>query len=299
MYQISPSCNVQLDIRPMITYFDNTSWEIPDRVALYDTEGRYLSVVSKKSADNMRTYEEFANMIGEGVSQYGKQIIVEDKLHLQGKRFSRIMRFPEETYDFKINNRNEKYQLTMWSWSSYDLGWAEQWIFGPLCIICMNGQFTSAWKIQALSKKNWFRKSNMTGTDITTAIQNFQEYPEFLEQVAGVNVKDDEVQTLFRRTIAAKPKKLYTNGYSDLYMKQLGELWNKYQSRLGSNLYSVYQTATDWASHPQGRGYKMNKVRDRSTKVSKMVESEYWLNLINKPKTNLRGFAPAAIASNF
>ena len=43
----------------------------------------------------------------------------------------------------------------------------------------------------------------------------------------------------------------------------------------------------------------MNKVRDRSTKVSKMVESEYWLNLINKPKTNLRGFAPAAIASNF
>ena len=28
-------------------------------------------------------------------------------------------------------------------------------------------------------------------------------------------------------------------------------------------------------------------------------KSEYWLNLINKPKTNLRGFAPAAIASNF
>jgi len=59
-------------------------------------------------------------------------------------------------------------------------------------------------------------------------------------------------------------------------MKELASLWTKYEKRYGSNLYSAYQTATDWATHSDRKGVKMNTMRKRSVDVSNMLESTAW-----------------------
>ncbi len=167
---IAEKCDIKLDKRPALSQGPLGIEEVPDRKHLYDQYGNYLSTVSTQSANKMRTYNEFANMISEGVSDYRNHLEVKDEIHADGKRFSRIVKFPNETFDFSVNGKVEPYMLVMWAWTSYDLGWAEQYIFGPLCIICFNGQFTAAWKIQALSKKNWTKKADMSADDIANTL---------------------------------------------------------------------------------------------------------------------------------
>ena len=298
---IAEKCNIKLDKRPALSQGPLGIEEVPDRKHLYDQYGNYLSTVSTQSANKMRTYNEFANMISEGMSDYRNHLEVKDEIHADGKRFSRIVKFPNETFDFSVNGKVEPYMLVMWAWTSYDLGWAEQYIFGPLCIICFNGQFTAAWKIQALSKKNWTKKADMSADDIATAIDTFQTYPNELETMAKVNVTNDEVKTLFEKTLAKKVTSL-GEYVSDYVMKNLSPMWDSYRNKFGQNLYSVYQTATDWASHQEGRGVKMNKIRNRSSNVVDMCKSKAWLNLKEKETTRkMHGIAPREIltASNF
>ena len=44
-------------------------------------------------------------------------------------------------------------------------------------------------------------------------------------------------------------------------------------------LFSVYQTATDWATHPITRGAVYNVSRKREKQVAEMMQSKYWENL--------------------
>ena len=45
-------------------------------------------------------------------------------------------------------------------------------------------------------------------------------------------------------------------------------------------MYAVYQTATHWATHPEGKGQPMNKFRTRSDKVAAMLQSQDWNTLL-------------------
>ena len=45
-------------------------------------------------------------------------------------------------------------------------------------------------------------------------------------------------------------------------------------------MYAVYQTATHWATHPEGRGNPHNKLRTRSMKVTDMLGSQEWHTLL-------------------
>ena len=66
----------------------------------------------------------------------------------------------------------------------------------------------------------------------------------------------------------------------DYRMRQLSSLWDTYKRKYGLNLYAIYQTATDWASKPEGKGMKMNMLRTRSGQVADMIKSDDWLVLI-------------------
>ena len=62
-------------------------------------------------------------------------------------------------------------------------------------------------------------------------------------------------------------------------MHDLNDLWTKYQARYKQTLFAVYQTATDWASHPDTRGAIHNVSRKREKEVAKMMNSPEWLGL--------------------
>ena len=278
---IAKECDIEIDKEPFHVFRNNTSEEIPDKLAIYNaTDGNYLSTVSKRSAENLRTYGEFSAMLSDGLFSASnvlnpEDVKVTDQLWNKGARFSRIIEFPKAYFDFN----NDKYNLVLWSWTAYDLYWAEQFIFAPMCIQCLNGMFHADWKIKGLSKKNWNNKASIDSIDIVNAVSAFEKFPEQLEQMAISQVAEWQVKALFENTLA-KIKDPIHSRVSDYRMRQLSSLWDTYKRKYGLNLYAIYQTATDWASKPEGKGMKMNMLRTRSGQVADMIKSDDWLVLI-------------------
>ncbi len=278
---IAKECDIEIDKEPLHVFRNNTSEEIPDKLAIYNaTDGNYLSTVSKRSAENLRTYGEFSAMLSDGLFSASnvlnsEDVKVTDQLWNKGARFSRIIEFPKAYFDFN----NDKYNLVLWSWTAYDLYWAEQFIFAPMCIQCLNGMFHADWKIKGLSKKNWNNKASIDSIDIVNAVSAFEKFPEQLEQMAISQVAEWQVKALFENTLA-KIKDPIHSRVSDYRMRQLSSLWDTYKRKYGLNLYAIYQTATDWASKPEGKGMKMNMLRTRSGQVADMIKSDDWLVLI-------------------
>ena len=293
---ISSQCNIELDKQPVASKYG----VVPDKIALYNKgNGDYLSTVSKQSANLMRSYAEFCKMLSDGIFNPQTNIVsnglnpedikVTDALHMGGKKFSRIMEFPKHHFDFG----DDRFHLRLWAWTAYDLYWAEQFIFGPLCIACLNGMFTAKWKIKGMSKKNWNNKASIDDNDITMALKTFNEFPEELERLATTNVEESNVKHLFENTLARIEHPLNPR-VSEYRMKELSNHWDNYKRKYGMSMYAVYQTATAWASHPEGRGTKMNKIRNRSSQLSKMMKSQDWLVLFTMPK-RVNGNAPTAV----
>ena len=278
---IAKECDIEIDKEPLHVFRNNTSEEIPDKLAIYNaTDGNYLSTVSKRSAENLRTYGEFSAMLSDVLFSASnvlnsEDVKVTDQLWNKGARFSRIIEFPKAYFDFN----NDKYNLVLWSWTAYDLYWAEQFIFAPMCIQCLNGMFHADWKIKGLSKKNWNNKASIDSIDIVNAVSAFEKFPEQLEQMAISQVAEWQVKALFENTLA-KIKDPIHSRVSDYRMRQLSSLWDTYKRKYGLNLYAIYQTATDWASKPEGKGMKMNMLRTRSGQVADMIKSDDWLVLI-------------------
>ena len=130
-----------------------------------------------------------------------------------------------------------------------------------------------------MSKKNWSQKASITSKDISTAIDAFNQYPEWFEKMSISPVKESDVQSLFESTIAEVDTALVQT-VSQYAMRELSSHWEAYKRRYGSNMYAVYQTATHWASHPEGRGVAANKFRSRSEKVVDMINSPEWGTLL-------------------
>jgi len=256
--------------------------KVPDKIALYNKNNDdYLSTVSRQSANNLRTYGQFCKMLSDALINADTGINPEtckvtDQLWQNGAKFSRIIEIPQYNFLFE----GDKFVLILWAWTAYNLYWAEQFIFGPLCIKCHNGMFDSMWQIKGLSKKNWNNKSTLLDNDIKNAVVAFEEFPEQLEVMSNTKVSSDKVKHLFENTLARIESELKPR-VSEYRMRELSKHWDTYKSRLGENLYSAYQTATHWASHPEGRGIAMNKTRNRSGQVAKMLNSTSWSNLIH------------------
>ena len=66
--KIADNCNFDLDRRPIYTFHDNSYEQVPDKIALYHGDnGKYISTVSEKSSNNLRSYGEFVGMLNEGI----------------------------------------------------------------------------------------------------------------------------------------------------------------------------------------------------------------------------------------
>jgi len=271
--------NAQNDIQPNSEELEtvNTKTSIPDKVAVFNGD-QYIATMAKISYNNLRTYREFVDMLNGGLNMYGMHtdnISVTEETYENGGKYMRQIDF----HDIKTKFLQDEMILRLWAWTAYNLKWAEQFIFGPIVVICTNGLYHGAWKIRGMSKKNWTVKASLTSEDIGNAISAFNTMPEILEPMARKNVDPDTVKHLFENTIAQIKDEIYPR-VSDYRMRELSSHWDTYKNRYGSNLYAVYQTATHWASHPQGRGLKANKVRTRSDQVVDMLESNDWNTLL-------------------
>jgi len=259
---------------------DDEIEEIPNRYALIRTDNqKCLGVVSPRY--NVRLYSDLIHKVNKVMLEtnngnLSEHVTVTDWLNPSGSKFKRDVYFWDKGIPVK-DNYKEKTIPHLRIYASYDSTWAEQIIFGSVYVKCMNGMVRPTWSFNVYNRHSTNKSTDYTVQMFKDGLEAQNELGNDLFKQIQRKVTHVEVEHLFRNTLAKTKQVFDTNTYNDRTFIILGDLWNKYRNSYGSNLFAVYQTATEWSSHPITRGSRELVKRKREQQVIDMMNSNYWL----------------------
>ena len=239
----------------------------------------------------VRPYYELAEKVNKVVEECididKYKITTKDQVLDGGKKYRRDINFWDDSIDmskFKSNGMHiqgadEKIIPQLRIYSSLDGRWGQQIMWSSVYVVCLNGMVRPDWTFIVYNKHNKREDITFAISDFKSGVQAHQELGEDLFKMMQKQVKLSDVKHLFKKTLANKYTKLDIDDTSENVMKDLNNLWTKYQVKYRQTLFAVYQTATDWASHPVTRGAIHNVSRKREKEVAKMLNSSEWLSL--------------------
>ena len=234
----------------------------------------------------VRPYYELAEKVNEVIEQTINldkyEIETVDRVHEGGKKYTRLVNFWSEginTDNFSKLDKKERIIPQLRIYSSLDGQWGQQIMWSSVYVICLNGMVRPDWTFTVYTKHNKKEDISFTLNDFQSGIIAHKELGEDLFKMMQKQVKVSDVKHLFKKTLANRYTKLDIDDTSENTMKDLNELWTRYVARYKSTLFAVYQTATDWSSHPDTRGAIHNVSRKREKEVAKMMNSPEWLGL--------------------
>ena len=239
----------------------------------------------------VRPYYELAEKVNKVVEECidvdKYKITTKDQVLDDGKKYRRDINFWDDSIDmtkFKSNGMHiegadERIIPQLRIYSSLDGRWGQQIMWSSVYVVCLNGMVRPDWTFVVYNKHNKREDITFAISDFKSGVQAHQELGEDLFKMMQKQVKLSDVKHLFKKTLANKYTKLDIDDTSENIMEDLNELWTRYVARYKCTLFAVYQTATDWASHPVTRGAIHNVSRKREKEVAKMMNSSEWLSL--------------------
>ena len=239
----------------------------------------------------VRPYYELAEKVNKVVEECididKYKITTKDQVLDGGKKYRRDINFWDDSIDmskFKSNGMHiegadERIIPQLRIYSSLDGRWGQQIMWSSVYVVCLNGMVRPDWTFVVYNKHNKKEDITFAISDFKSGVQAHQELGEDLFKMMQKQVKVSDVKHLFKKTLANKYTKLDIDDTSENIMEDLNELWTRYVARYNCTLFAVYQTATDWASHPVTRGAIHNVSRKREKEVAKMLNSSEWLGL--------------------
>ena len=293
------SKNVYFDVvRRQLKYYDPTdqivgSPELKDapRYALIRKDtGKLLGIHSEDY--RIRPYSDLAEKVNNVVEQTidinKYKISTHDRVLEDGKKYRRDINFWDDAIDMQsydkttgmhIKGKRESIIPQIRIYSSMDGRWGQQIMWSSVYVVCMNGMVSPDWTFTVYTKHNKREDIVFTLNDFKMGLQAHKELGKDLFKMMQKPVKKEEVSTLFKKTLANKYTKLDIGDTSANIMKELNSIWSRYEQRYGKTLFAVYQTATDWSSHPVTKGALHNVSRKREKQVAEMMTSSEWLGL--------------------
>jgi hypothetical protein len=281
---LSAKANFNVIKRPV--YFEKMIGEetkmqqIPKKYALIrDDNKECLGVVSPRY--NVRNYNDLVSKVNTAMVEANggnltEHITVNDWTNPSGSKFKRDVYFWDKGIPVK-DNYSEKTVPHLRIYASYDSTWAEQIIFGSVYVLCMNGMVRPTWSFNVYNRHNTNKTTDYSVQMFKDGLEAQNQLGEELFKQIQRKVTNVEVEHLFKNTLAKVSRIFDTNSFSDRTIIILGDLWNKYRSSYGSNLFAVYQAVTEWSSHPITRGSRELVKRKREQQVVDMLNSNYWL----------------------
>jgi hypothetical protein len=258
---LSAKANFNVIKRPV--YFEKIIGEetkmqqIPKKYALIrDDNKECLGVVSPRY--NVRNYNDLVSKVNTAMVEANggnltEHITVNDWTNPSGSKFKRDVYFWDKGIPVK-DNYSEKTVPHLRIYASYDSTWAEQIIFGSVYVLCMNGMVRPTWSFNVYNRHNTNKTTDYSVQMFKDGLEAQNQLGEELFKQIQRKVTNVEVEHLFKNTLAKVSRIFDTNSFSDRTIIILGDLWNKYRSSYGSNLFAVYQAVTEWSSHPITRG---------------------------------------------
>ena len=233
--------------------------------------------------------------LAEKVNKVVEECVDVDKYHITttdkvlegGKKYRRDINFWDNSIDLEnygstgmhIAGKDERIIPQLRIYSSLDGRWGQQIMWSSVYVVCLNGMVRPDWTFVVYNKHNKREDITFAISDFKSGVQAHQELGEDLFKMMQKQVKHNDVKHLFKKTLANKYTKLDIDDTSENIMYDLNDLWTKYVARYKCTLFAVYQTATDWSSHPVTRGAIHNVSRKREKEVAKMMTSSEWLGL--------------------
>lgn len=146
---------------------------------------------------------------------------------------------------------------------------------------CSNGAASLLGTISSTSQKHTSRidVSAEVGK-LRKAIEFFRREPDLYKGWMKTQVTTEDVGYLFRATLVNEGKIFDVDGNFKINKKQfeiLMSAWERNSLQLGRNKWAIYQAATWWASHGEGKSRSTEEISlEREPKVLAMVQSKEW-----------------------
>ena len=154
-------------------------------------------------------------------------------------------------------------QLRIMVLNSYDGTWKFMSMVGAVRIACMNGQVVVDSFSSYNSKHTASLDTDVAIANMETALQVYTQNAEVWKTYPKSPVTNLQATRIFKQ-VAGKSERLEA---------LLEETYIKYVDQMGSNLWAVFNTLTDWSSHAKfkNEANKVATIYNREAKVRKVI----------------------------
>ena len=234
--------------------------------------------------------------LAESVNEVVRECVDIDKYHIttkdqvleDGRKYRRDINFWDDSIDLEnygkngmhITGKDERIIPQLRIYSSMDGRWGQQIMWSSVYVVCLNGMVRPDWTFVVYNKHNKKRDITWSIEDFKAGLVSHKELGEDLFKMMQKKVTNEDVSHLFKKTLAREcAKNSLVDHTKTNVMKDLNNAWEIYEKRYGPTLFAVYQTATDWSSHPVTKGALHNVSRKREKEVAEMMTSSEWASL--------------------
>ena len=245
------------------SYYEEEEQEriISTHKAVIDDEGNIISIVGKgynivQNADIIPDYERAIYRSELNTAGMERNI---QQSH-GGARTVVTYTFPEHRIQIK---ENDDIDLKISVLNSYDGSWKFMSLVGAMRLACLNGQV-----IGDFFSSFYGKHTKSLDTDVAV---------DKLEHSLDVYMKNAELWKLYPTTAVSQLQayNVFLNlaGESKVLLTLLLEIHSKYVEEMGSNLWALFNTMTDWSSHSKFKNQAniASTIITREQKVRKVL----------------------------
>lgn len=235
----------------------NETWEeqeyehiITTHKAVVDEGGNIISVVGKgynviQNADIIPDYERAIYRSGLNTTGMERDI---QQSH-GGARTVVTYTFPAHRIEVK---KDDPMDLKISVLNSYDGSWKFMSLVGALRLACLNGQVIGDFFSSFYGKHTMNLDTEVAVDRLETSLDVYLQNAEYWKQYPKISVTDLQAQNVF----------LNLAGTSKVLNGVLEDIYSKYTDDMGSNLWALFNTLTDWSSHS-----KFKNIRNQAATV--------------------------------
>lgn len=234
------------------SYYEEQEYEhiINTHKAVVDEKGNIISVVGKgynviQNADIIPDYERAIYRSGLNTADMERDI---QQSH-GGARTVVTYTFPAHRIEVK---KDDPMDLKISVLNSYDGSWKFMSLVGALRLACLNGQVIGDFFSSFYGKHTMNLDTEVAVDRLETSLDVYLKNAEYWKQYPKISVTDLQAQNVF----------LNLAGTSKVLNGVLEEIYSKYTDEMGSNLWALFNTLTDWSSHS-----KFKNIRNQAATV--------------------------------
>jgi len=218
--------------------------------AVVDEKGNIISVVGKgynviQNADIIPDYERAIYLSGLDTRGMERDI---QQSH-GGARTVVTYTFPAHRIEVK---KDDPMDLKISVLNSYDGSWKFMSLVGALRLACLNGQVIGDFFSSFYGKHTMNLDTDAAVDRLETSLDVYLQNAEYWKQYPKISVTDLQAQNVF----------LNLAGTSKILNGVLEDIHVKYVDEMGSNLWALFNTLTDWSSHS-----KFKNIRNQAATV--------------------------------